>query len=65
MLKPTEKLNERELEPQFQATLRGLVARVPFLKLASLKQDVKLGKDLIGRPDWLAEVRSRFPPPWP
>ncbi len=57
MLKPTEKLNERELEPQFQAALRGLVARVPFLKLASLKQDVKLGKDRIGRPDWLAELR--------
>ena len=58
MLKPAEKLNERELEPQFQATLRGLVARVPFLKLASLKQDVKLGKDRIGRPDWLAELRA-------
>lgn len=58
MLKPAGKLNERELEPQFQATLRGLVARVPFLKLASLKQDVKLCKDPIGRPDWLAELRT-------
>ncbi len=57
MLKPTEKLNDRELEPQFQATLRELVARVPFLRLASLKQAVKLGKDRIGRPDWLAELR--------
>lgn len=58
MLKPAEKLKERELEPRFQATLRGLVARVPFLKLAALKQDVKLGKDRIGRPDWLAELRA-------
>lgn len=58
MLKPAKKLKERELEPQFRDTLRGLVARVPFLKLQSLKQDVKLGKDRIGRPDWLAELQS-------
>lgn len=58
MLKNAEKLNERELKLQFQETLRGLVARVPFLKLASLKQDVKLCKDRVGRPDWLAELRA-------
>ena len=58
MLKLTERLKERDFEPQFQATLRGLVARVPFLKLASLKQDVKLGKGQAGRPGWLAELRT-------
>lgn len=58
VLKPAERLNESELEPQFQAALRGLVARVPFLKLASLRQDVKLGQDRIGRPDWLAELQA-------
>ena len=58
MLKPTKKLKERDLEPQFREALRGLVARVPFLKLQSLKQDVKLGKDRIGRPDWLAELEA-------
>ena len=58
MLKPAKKLNERELEPQFQALLRGLVAGIPFLKLASLKQDAKLGDGRIGRVDWLAELRG-------
>ncbi len=58
MLKPAEKLDERDLEPRFLATLRGLVARVPFLRLTSLKPDVKLGKDRIGRPDWLAGLRA-------
>ena len=58
MVKLSKRVNERDLEPQFQATLRGLVARVPFLKLASLKRDAKLGKERIGRPDWLAELRS-------
>lgn len=58
MLKPAERLKERELEPQFQAALRGLVAGVPFLKLASLKRDAKLGKGRTGRPDWLAELRA-------
>lgn len=56
MLKKAKKLKESAWEPQFLATLRELVERVPFLKLASLKQDVKLGKDRIGRADWLAEL---------
>lgn len=58
MVKPLQKLNERELEPRFQAALRGLVAEVPFLELASLRQDVKLGEGKIGRPDWLAELMA-------
>ncbi len=58
MLKSVGKLKESDLEPQFQATLRGLVARVPFLKLVTLKQNAKLGKERIGRPDWLAELRT-------
>lgn len=58
MLKPAKKLNERDLKPKFQASLRGLVAGIPFLKLASLKRDVKLGDGRIGRPDWLAELRT-------
>ncbi len=54
----TTKLSERDLEQQFQAKLRGLVAGVPFLKLKSLKHDVKLGHDRIGEADWLAQVRA-------
>lgn len=58
MLKPAEKLKERELEPQFQAVLRGLVGRVPFLKLASLKVDAPLTKGGRDRPDWQAKLRA-------
>jgi hypothetical protein len=57
MLKRAEKLKESEWELQFHATLRELVARVPFLNLVSLKREVKLGKGGIGRPDWLTELR--------
>ena len=56
MLKPVKILKEGDLEPQIQAALRGLAARVPFLNLASLKHDVKLGDGRIGRADWLAEL---------
>ena len=58
MLKPVKILKKGDLEPQIQAALRGLVARVPFLNLASLKQDVKLGDGGIGRADWLAELET-------
>lgn len=58
MPRSVEKPKERELEPQFQALLRGLVTRVPFLKLASLKRVANLGKDRIGRPDLRAELRA-------
>lgn len=56
MLKPARILKDGDLEAQIQATLRGLVERVPFLNLASLKHDVKLGDGGIGRADWLAEL---------
>ena len=58
MLKPAEKLKETELEPQFRATLRGLVARVPFLKLESLRADVPLARGARERPDWVAKLRA-------
>lgn len=65
MLKQAEKLKERDLEPRFQGLLRGLVARVPFLKLESLKSDpvirpqaAKQVKAALARPDWLLSVKA-------
>lgn len=57
MLKPAGILKESDLEPRIDATLRGLVTRVPFLNLTSLKQGVKLGNGGIGSVDWLAELQ--------
>lgn len=42
--------------PQFEALLRGLVGRVPFLKLVSLKSHAKLSTDPHDRADLLARV---------
>jgi hypothetical protein len=56
VLKPVKILKNGDLQSQVEASLRGLVARVPFLNLASLKHDVKFGDGRIGRADWLAEL---------
>jgi hypothetical protein len=58
VLKSVKKLKESDLEPQIEAALRGVVARVPFLHLASLTKDVQLGDGGIGRADWLAELEA-------
>jgi hypothetical protein len=66
VLKQVEKLNERDLEPRFQGLLRGIIARVPFLKLESLKSDpvirpqvaAKLVNAAVARPDWLLSVKA-------
>jgi hypothetical protein len=65
VLKPAIKLKVHDLETQFQETLRGLVTRVPFLKLQSLKSDVQLRqgrKDQthlpLSRSDWLLNVNA-------
>ncbi len=58
MVKLLERVNQRDLEPQFQAALRALIARAPFLTLRSLKRDVQLGTGRVGRLDWLAELRA-------
>ena len=56
MVKTNEILKERDLEPKFEALLRGLVKRVPFLELKSLKREARLAPSSAERPDWLAEV---------
>lgn len=58
MLKTTNLPNERDLEPQFQAVLRGLVERVPFLKFKSLAVDVLVSKTRDrGRADFLLKAQ--------
>ena len=51
-------LKERDLEAQFEALLRGLVGRVPFLKLVSLKKDAKVSPQSNDRADRLAQVTA-------
>lgn len=58
MVKLAGILKERDLEPQFQEALRGLVGRVPFLKLDSLKMNAPLTKGGRDRPDWLAKLHA-------
>ena len=57
-MKTAKTVNERDLEPQFEACLRGLVARVPFLKLASLRKDVPVAAGVSDRADRLAQVQA-------
>ena len=52
------KLKERDLEPKFEALLRELIERVPFLKLASLKKDARVSPDSADRADRLAQVTA-------
>lgn len=57
-MKTAETLKELDLEPQFEALLRELLGRVPFLKLVSLKQDAKISPQSADRADRLAQVTS-------
>ena len=55
-MKTVETLKERDFEPQFEALLRGLLRRVPSLKLASLKKDARVSTASTDRADRLAQV---------
>lgn len=57
-MKTVEILKERDFEPQFEALLRELLGRVPFLKLASLKKDARVSPNLSDRADRLAQVTA-------
>jgi hypothetical protein len=62
VVKNARTLKDRELRPQFEALLRNLLERVPFLKLKSLKAEGLLSGNHSGeteRPDWLADVRAK------
>lgn len=65
MVKLAHKFSEHELALQFEAMLRDLIARIPFLKLDSLRSGVSLQPRTRGhtlhRPpcvDWLLKVKS-------
>ena len=55
-MKTVETLKEHDVELQFEALLRGLLGRVPFLKLASLRKDARVSPDSTDRADRLAQV---------
>lgn len=58
MLKPASKLKTSDLDAQFQATFRALLARVSFLKLESMETDVPVAESAQGRPDWVAKLQA-------
>jgi hypothetical protein len=57
-MKTLETLKERDFEPQFEALLRGLLGRVPFLRLASLRKEVRVSPGSPYRADRLAQVTA-------
>jgi hypothetical protein len=57
-MKTVETLKERDFEYQFEALLRDLLERVPFLKLASLRKDARVSPDSPYRADRLAQVKT-------
>jgi hypothetical protein len=62
VVKNTNILKEHELRLEFEALLRNLLARVPFLELKSLRAEASLSSNRGGeteRPDWLADVRAK------
>jgi hypothetical protein len=62
VVKNARTLKERELRSQFEALLRSLLERVPFLEVKSLKAEALLSSKRGGeteRPDWLADVGAK------
>ena len=57
-MKTIKTLKERGLAPQFEALVRGLLRRVPFLKVVSLKKDVRVSPNLPDRADQLVQVTA-------
>jgi Transcriptional regulator, AbiEi antitoxin, Type IV TA system len=53
-----EKLKEHDFEQQFDALLRELIGRVPFLKLTSLRKEARLSPDTPYSADRLAQVKA-------
>src|SRR5438094_234595 len=57
-MKDANKLKECDLEPQFEELIRGLLQRVPSLKVESMKRDARLAPSSPDRPDWLIQARA-------
>ena len=57
-MKTIETLKERDFDPQFEVLLRGLLGRVPSLKLISLKKDARVSPNSPDRADRVAQVTA-------
>ncbi len=57
-MKTIEILKERDFESQFVVLLRGLLGRVPSLKLASLKKDARVSPHSPDRADRVVQVTA-------
>jgi hypothetical protein len=52
-------LGKSELTEEVEPALRGLLKRVPFLKITSVKKEVSLGTTESGLVDWIFKVASK------
>jgi len=57
-MKTSEILKSHEFEAQFEDLLRGLLRRIPFLKLASLRTGARVSPDSSDRADRVAQVTA-------
>jgi len=57
-MKTVENVKYGDLKLQFDALLRGLLGRVPFLKIASLRKDARASSDSADRADLVAHVTA-------
>lgn len=58
MLKSGKKLKTGYFEPQFEALLHGLLGRVPSLKVASIKQEVRVSPATADQADRVVQVKA-------
>src|SRR5258706_4784281 len=55
VMKTTETLKEHDFKPKYEALLRGLLGRVPFVKVKSFGH---IAEAFGNQPDWLVEVKA-------
>jgi hypothetical protein len=57
-VKPMNLLKESEFNSRFESELRKLLDRVPFLKVQSIKSDVKISSRQLYQPDIVARIKT-------
>jgi hypothetical protein len=57
-MKTIETFKSHDLGPQFEALLRGLLGRIPFLKLGSLKSEARVSPHSTDHADLIAQVTA-------
>ena len=57
-MKTVKTLKELDFKDKFEVLLRGLLGRVPFLKLTSLKKEARVSPNSADHADRLAQVTA-------